>query len=155
MTHPRPGATGPEDDVRYEHECRVRDLYAARLEELRPSERLLSTEHTYGDGSIRGDMKTVDAANTIRVWEFEIFCSYTGLGQILTYVAAARRATSFKRRIRGVLAAFEFQREVAEAVDVLNLGVELVHIPPKFRRAGGLLAPSTAVAAPVIPTHAR
>jgi hypothetical protein len=149
-----PLAAPASDDLKqfeHEHECRVRDLYASRLRELRPLERLLATEHSYAGSKIRGDMRTVDADNLIRVWEFEIFCGYTGLGQVLTYVATARRSTNFEKSIRGVLAAFEFQPEVVYAVEVLNLGIEIVHIPKTFRLAGAVLPAAPSVSPPVIP----
>ena len=138
-----------------EHECRVRDLYAARLQDERPNERLLDTEHSYPGTAIRSDMRTLDRANDVRVWEFEIVCSYTGLGQVLTYLAVARRAEGFERRVRGVLAAFEFQPEILLAVEALNLGLEIVHIPAKYRLAGGVPARAAPPPAPVIPSSPR
>lgn len=140
-----------EDLRQFEHECRVRDLYAERLAELRPQERLLATEHSYAGSKIRGDMRTIDADNVVRIWEFEIYCGYTGLGQVLTYVATARRATNFEKSTRGVLAAFGFQPEVIVAIEVLNLGVEVVQIPETLRLAGALLPTSASVTPPLIP----
>ena len=140
-----------EDDVA--HECRIRDAYAARLADFRPGERLLATEHSYVGSRIRGDMRTIDPENVVRVWEFEVVCGYTGLGQVLTYLATARRSTDFSQPTRGVLAAFEFQPEVLTAIDVLNLGIEVVHLPETLRRAGEVLPAPAPVVAPAIPVH--
>jgi hypothetical protein len=144
----------PASDDKYAHECRIRDAYAASLAHERPHEHLLSLEHTYGDAairSIRGDMKTVDPNNVLHIWEFKIEAGYSGLGQILAYVAMARKAVGFEKRVRGVLAAFAFQPEITEAIELLNLGIEAVEIPPKYRQAGGILPSGMLVARPVIP----
>jgi hypothetical protein len=142
------------DSDTYEHECRIRDAYAASLASERPYERLLSLEHTYGDAAtraIRGDMKTVNQNNILHIWEFKIQAGYSGLGQILTYVAMARKAMGFEKRVRGVLAAFAFQPEITEAIELLNLGIEAVEIPPKYRQAGGILPSGMLAAPPVTP----
>src|SRR5262245_32901157 len=95
----------------FAHECRIRDLYAARLTEFRPQERLLRTENGFAESRVRADMRTVDCGNVLRIWEFKIAASYDGLGQILTYLALERRATNFVRPVEGVLAAFSIQPE--------------------------------------------
>jgi hypothetical protein len=125
-------------EERFAHECRVRDLYAARLVEFRPLEKLLKTENTFAGSRVRADMRTVDSGNVLRIWEFKIAASYQGLGQVLAYLAMERLETNFRRVVRGVLAAFSFQSEVRAAVDVLNLGIELVELPVKLRLAGGI-----------------
>lgn len=141
----------PEEAI-FAHECRIRDLYADRLKEFRPSEKLLKTEYKFDGSFVRADMRTVDAFETIRVWEFKLIGSYEGLGQILTYIALARLAEDFSRQVKGVFAAFGFQHEVRMAVEVLNLGVELVTIPAKLRLAGGVPARETPPSSPpVIP----
>jgi hypothetical protein len=135
----------------YAHERAIRDRYALGISDLRPGERLLDVEHAEAGSSIRSDMRTIDVDGVLRIWEFKIRGSYQGLGQVLTYVASARRAARFATPVRGVLAAFAFHPEVVAAVEMLNLGIELVLIPETLRRAGGLLAPTGSVAAPVIP----
>ncbi len=145
----------PSDYTDFERETRIRDAYAANLARERPRERLLSLEHTYGEvtmRSIRGDMKTVDHNNALHIWEFKIQAGYSGLGQILAYVAMARKAVGFEKIVRGVLAAFSFQPEIKEAIELLNLGIEAVEIPPKYRKAGGILPTGMVAAAPSIPT---
>jgi RecB family endonuclease NucS len=142
------------DCTDFERETRIRDAYAANLDRERPHERLLRREHTYGDvamRSIRGDMKTVDHTNALHIWEFKIQAGYSGLGQILAYVAMARKAVGFEKIVRGVLAAFSFQPEITEAMELLNLGIEAVEIPPKYRQAGGILPTGMVAAPPVIP----
>lgn len=123
---------------KYAGECKIRDLYSRRLTEFRPAERLLGTESMFEGSSVRADMRTVDEHNVLRIWEFKIFAGYEGLGQALTYLALARKAVNFDRPVKGVLAAFDFQSEIVSAVEVLNLGIELVAIPPKLRHAGGV-----------------
>jgi hypothetical protein len=125
-------------DGTYARECLIRDLYSKRLREFRPAEKLLKTEYTFTGSRVRADMRTIDRADLLRIWEFKIFASYEGLGQVLTYLALARMAAEFARPVKGVLAAFDFQPEVIAAVEVLNLGIELVVIPPKLRLAGGV-----------------
>jgi RecB family endonuclease NucS len=144
----------PEQDV-FAHECRIRDVYASRLSEFRPREKLLKTEYTFAGSRIRADMRSVDSINTLRIWEFKLFAGYEGLGQILTYLALERRATNFQREVRGVLAAFSIQPEIRTAVDVLNLGIELVDIPAKLRLAGGIPATEPLAPLPDIPHFAE
>jgi hypothetical protein len=141
-------------EVAFAHECRVRDLYAARLEDFRPRERLLKTENGFVGSRVRADMRTVDSRNELRIWEFKIVASYEGLGQILTYLALERLTTSFQRGVQGVLAAFSIQAEIRTAIDVLNLGIELVELPAKLRLAGGIPAVTNASPVPNIPTLA-
>jgi hypothetical protein len=134
-------------DDEFAPERLVRDLYAARLGEFRRGERLVKTEHTLPPSLLRGDMRTVDEAERIRIWEFKIRAGYDGLGQILTYVALARQEMNFARPVLGVLAAFEFLPELAQAIEVLNLGIETVVLPEKLRHAG--LTPPAPVLTPV------
>jgi RecB family endonuclease NucS len=96
-------------------------------------------------------MRTVDSENVLRVWEFKIVASYDGLGQILSYLALERRATDFGRRVEGVLAAFSIQPEIRTAIDVLNLGIELVEVPTKLRLAGDVPAITSYIPVPDIP----
>jgi hypothetical protein len=135
----------------FAHECRIRDLYAARLDEFRPRERLLKTESRPAGSRLRADMRTVDRSDVLRIWEFKIAASYEGLGQILTYVALERLANNFQRDVQGVLAAFTIQPEIRTAIDVLNLGIEVVELPNKLRLAGGIPAITTVPALPQIP----
>jgi len=138
----------------YEHECRIRDEFAKHLKQERPGELLLGKEHTYSEvavRAIRGDMKTLDEKNVLRIWEFKILAGYGGLGQILTYLAMARQVVGFKRTIRGVLAAFDFRPEITEAIEILNLGIDIVHIPPKYRLAGDVLPRGMVTPPPTIP----
>jgi hypothetical protein len=141
-------------EIAFAHECRVRDLYAARLKEFRPQERLLKTENGFAGSRVRADMRTVDIRNELRIWEFKILASYEGLGQILTYLALERLATGFRRNVQGVLAAFSIQPEIRTAVDVLNLGIELVELPAKLSLAGGIPAITNFGPVPDIPTLA-
>jgi hypothetical protein len=142
-----------EDD--FARECLIRDRYAERLADFRPRERLLRTENTLAGSRVRADMRTVDNADVLRIWEFKIAASYAGLGQILTYLALERRATDFKRDVRGVLAAFIIQPEIRFAVAVLNLGIELVVLPPTLRLAGAVLTTSGPTPVPDIPNLAQ
>jgi hypothetical protein len=138
----------------FERETRIRDAYAMNLAQERPGEHLLGTEHTYGPASIRsirGDMKTLAPNNDLHIWEFKIKAGYSGLGQILVYVAMARRAVGFEKRVCGVLAAFSFHPEITDAIELLNLGIETVEIPPKYRLAGGILPNGMLAALPNIP----
>lgn len=139
----------PRDE--YAAERNIRDAYGARLAEFRPCERVWRTEHVYYPSLLRGDLRTVDTLNRIRIWEFKIKASYDGLGQILTYVALARKETKFSRPVLGVLAAFEFAPELATAVEVLNLGIELVVLPEPLRLAGQVPVAVSPVTIPNIP----
>lgn len=136
---------GPRDE-KYAAERAVRDAYASRLREFRPTERLWKTEHTYPPSLLRGDMRTVDERNRIRIWEFKIRAGFDGLGQILTYVALARLELNFARPVLGVLAAFEAPAELLTTIEVLNLGIEVVVLPEQLRHAGRVPAgPSTPI----------
>ena len=81
-------------------------------------------------------MRTIDDAGLLREWEFKIRADYRTLGQILLYVALARRERQFERPIRGVIAAFTIPDELRIAAEVLNLSVEFVTIPPWMCAAG-------------------
>ena len=122
----------------FEHECRVRDEFSRGLSNYRPSEILARTEQRYWGTLLRADMRTVDTDDVIREWEFKINADYKALGQIIQYVALARKAESF-RPIRGVIAAFTFTNELRIANEVMNLNLELVLLPSWLRRSGYLI----------------
>ncbi|QYY79484.1 PDDEXK family nuclease [Pseudomonas germanica] len=122
----------------FEHECRVRDEFSRSLSNYRPSEILARTEQRYWGTLLRADMRTVDTDDVIREWEFKINADYKALGQIIQYVALARKAESF-RPIRGVIAAFTFTNELRIANEVMNLNLELVLLPSWLRRSGYLI----------------
>lgn len=140
--------------VLHERECRVRDSYAAELARHRPGEWLIARENSFDGTAVRADMRTIDRSNVTRLWEFKISASYEALGQILVYLAMARRAEEAAGNeclIRGVIAAFDFQPEVAYAVERLNLSIELVTLPPALAHAGGIPPCSNTAPIPVIP----
>lgn len=124
------------EDPQYAHECGIRDFYATRLAVERPNERLVRKEARYSTVARRVDMRTIDHVGLLREWEFKIRADYRTLGQILLYVAHARRERQFERPIRGVIAAFTIPSELRIAVEVLNLSIEFVTIPPWMRAAG-------------------
>lgn len=142
---------GMDDTHSYERETRIRDYYAAELKQHRPDELLVAREDTYAGTAVRADMRTIDRRNIIRVWEFKIRASYEALGQVLVYVAMARRAEGYDRPIRGVIAAFEFQAELVDAVERMNLGIELVRLPPVLALAGAIPIDSQVTTIPPIP----
>ena len=127
-----------EKPEEFAHECRIRDLYSRYFFEQRSDERVIATEHRCGTANVRADLLTIDKSNTLREWEFKIRAEYKALGQILTYVALTREEKGFQRPVRGVIAAFEFQPEVKRAVEVLNLGIELIEIPAWMAKAGAI-----------------
>jgi hypothetical protein len=118
-------------------EIRVRDYYAESLRRVRPNEHFAAREQRYQGSALRADMRTVCQQNILYEWEFKIHADYRALGQILAYVALARRELNF-RPVRGKIAAFSFSEEVVLANELLNLGLELVTIPDWMRFAGGL-----------------
>lgn len=120
----------------FAHETRIRDAYSARLATYRQKELLVKREVTYKAASVRADLRTVDEHDLLREWEFKLVADYSALGQILTYVALARREFQFERQIRGVIAAFEIPALIKETVETMNLGIELVLIPNSLRAAG-------------------
>lgn len=124
----------------FARECEIRDHYASQLSEHRSCERLIRTEPTFAGSSLRADMKTVDASNVLRVWEFKIHADYRGLGQVLTYLAL-ERLSSPGRQVRAVLAAFTFSTEITQANEILNLGIEMITLPPKLQLAGKIPTP--------------
>jgi hypothetical protein len=140
-----------EDPPLYEREGRIRDYYAEELGQHRPGELLIATENGYAGTAVRADMRTIDRGNVIRLWEFKIRASYEALGQILVYIAMARRAEGFDRQVRGVIAAFEFQPEIANAIEIMNLSIELVTLPRVLALAGGIPAGPATAAIPNIP----
>lgn len=138
----------------HERECRVRDYYASELAQHRPGELLIARENSYDGTAVRADMRTIDRSNVTRLWEFKISASYKALGQILVYMAMARRAEEAAGRtclIRGVIAAFNFQPEIAYAVERLNLSIELVTLSPVLAHAGGIPTFAEPASLPAIP----
>lgn len=123
-------------DEGYAAERDIRDAYASRLREFRPAERLWKTEHTYRPSLLRGDLRTVDELNRVRIWEFKIKARFDALGQVLTYVALARHELHFSRPVLGVLAAFEVPTKLRQTIEILNLGIEVVILPEQLRLAG-------------------
>ena len=121
----------------YVHESRIRDLYAQTLTAERPFERFVKKEVRYPQSPVRADMRTVDYNDLLREWEFKIHADYRALGQILIYVARARKELAF-RPVRGVIAAFTFLPELRHAVEIMNLNIELLTLPPWMRAAGGV-----------------
>ena len=117
------------------HECQVRDVYCRSLPNLRPDKRLVKTELRYATAARRVDMRTVDRFGTFREWEFKIRADQRTLGQLLIYLAHARRELAF-RPIRGVIAAFEIPEELRLGVEVMSLSIEFVTIPAWMSGAG-------------------
>ena len=140
-----------EDVPKYEREGRIRDYYAAELEQHRPGELLVARENSYAGTAVRADMRTIDRSNVIRLWEFKLRAGHEALGQILIYLAMARRAEGYDQPIRGVIAAFEFMPELIDAVERMNLGLELVRLPRILALAGGVPAGPAVATIPVIP----
>lgn len=133
-------------------ELAVRNYFARHLGRMRPHEQLAKREQGYVASRLRADMRTVDLHETIREWEFKLHADYSVLGQILTYVALARKELGF-RVVRGV-AAFTFSDEVALANEVMNLNLELVTLPD-WMRGAGKVTNSTGVSLPRIPQIAQ
>ncbi|MFJ5883560.1 hypothetical protein [Kitasatospora cineracea] len=130
----------------------MRNQYASELARHRPNELLIARENGYVGTAVRADMRTVDRSNVTRLWEFKIRASYEALGQILVYMAMARRAEEANGNahlIRGVIAAFDFQPELIYAVERLNLSIELVTLPATLR--SDVLHVSKATPIPMIP----
>lgn len=121
----------------YAHESRIRNLFAQRLDLERPFERFVKKEVRYRRSTVRADMRTVDCNGLMREWEFKIHADYRALGQILIYVAHARQELGF-RPVQGVIAAFTFVAELRRAVEIMNLNIELLTIPPWMRAAGDI-----------------
>ncbi|WHT20177.1 hypothetical protein N8J89_03640 [Crossiella sp. CA-258035] len=134
-----------------EREGRIRDYYAATLDQHRRGELLVARENSFDGTAVRADMRTIDRHNVIRLWEFKIRASYDALGQIIVYVSMARRAEGYNRQIRGVIAAFEFQSEIVDAIERMNLGIELVSLPPVLAFAGNVPDGIEKITIPEIP----
>jgi hypothetical protein len=123
----------------------VRDYYASELAQHRPGELLVARENSYDGTTVRADMRTIDRSNITRLWEFKISASYEALGQILVYVAMARRAEEIAGSdslIRGVIAAFDFQPVLLHAGSIPTF-TEPTSLPA-IPRQSGLFAPTDA-----------
>jgi RecB family endonuclease NucS len=122
-------------------ERQIRDLYAARLSVLRPDERLVKTEFRYSTAARRVDMRTIDRFGVFREWEFKVSADHRALGQLLIYLAHARRELDF-RPVRGVIAALSIPDELRLAGEVMSLNIEFVTIPTWMRAAGAVPDPT-------------
>lgn len=119
----------------YSHECKIRNAFAQDFRNQRPLEKVLSRETRYIATALRADLRSIDQKGLLREWEFKIDADHYVLGQILTYVAHARRQMSF-RPVRGVIAAFSFTDDLRMAIEVMNLNIELVTVPLWMSSAG-------------------
>lgn len=138
------------DDDQGAKEREVRDYFAQNLGRLRPHEHFAKKEQGYVLSRLRADMRTIDLHDTIREWEFKLHADYRAIGQILTYVALARKELGF-RAVRGVVAAFSFADEVSLANEVMNLNLELVTLPDWMRGAGSVTGRAAKLILPKIP----
>jgi hypothetical protein len=124
-------------EVTYARERAIRDSYADDLQRYRPEELEVNREALPGlQNRKRADLVTVDRQRLLRVWEFKIRATAEALGQLLVYLALCRRHYGDQRVIRAVLAAAEFDPDVTCAIEALNLGVEVVVLPPAVLNAG-------------------
>ena len=124
-------------EVTYARERAIRDSYAADLQRYRPEELEVNREALPGlQKQKRADLLTVDRQRLLRVWEFKVRATPTALGQLLVYLALCRRHYGDQRIIRPVLAAAEFDPDVTVAIEALNLGVEVIELPPTVLNAG-------------------
>ncbi|WP_155301347.1 hypothetical protein [Cupriavidus necator] len=117
-------------------ECHIRDFYAANLKRYKPGHLVSQREVTYKTSRIRADLRTVDQHDVIFEWEFKIEADYSSIGQIMAYTAHAKVEFNFNRTVRSVIAAFEFPDEIRMAIEVNNLGIEMVRLPGAIRNAG-------------------
>ncbi len=115
----------------------MRNAYADELQRYRPLELEVSRERLPGTADCkRADLFTVDRHGLLRVWEFKVRATGASLGQLLVYLALCRRHYNGKRVVRPVLAAAEFDPDVTFAIEALNLGIEVVVLPPAVLNAG-------------------
>ncbi|MDQ3933702.1 MAG: hypothetical protein M3340_03630 [Actinomycetota bacterium] len=115
----------------------MRNAYADELQRYRPLELEVSRERLPGTADCkRADLFTVDRQGLLRVWEFKVRATGASLGQLLLYLALCRRHYNGKRVVRPVLAAAEFDPDVTFAIEALNLGIEVVVLPPAVLNAG-------------------
>jgi RecB family endonuclease NucS len=133
----------------YAHECRIRNAFARDFKVQRPSEKVLSRETRYAATALRADLRSIDTNGLLREWEFKIDADHYVLGQVLTYIAHARRELGF-RPVRGVIAAFSFTDDLRMAIEVMNLNIELVTVPLWMSSAGAV--PNVGATAPKIPS---
>lgn len=132
-------------------EVRVRDFFAARIERVRPLEKVVKREQGYEASNLRADLRTVDTGDILREWEFKLHADYRAIGQIQTYVALARRDLGPARIVRGVIAAFTFSDEVRLTNESMNLNLELFVLPNWMRGAGSVPLQAAGVCLPLIP----
>ena len=125
-------------EAEFAHECRVRDLFATRMSEFRPGELLIGTEACFAASNRRADLKSVDVANVLRLYEFKLIASPAAIGQVLTYVHLKQHERGYATDVRGVLAAYRFEHDVIETIRAMHLPIEIVTLPAHLARAGGV-----------------
>jgi hypothetical protein len=128
----------PDGEVTYAREVAMRDAYADELSRYRPGEHVVSKEGLPGLTRRRADLFTVDRFDLLRVWEFKIRATPDALGQLLIYLWLCRNHYGGSRIIRPVLAAATFNPELPPAIEGLNLGIEIVQLPPAVLNAGDI-----------------
>lgn len=127
-----------DSDVHFAYECHIRDFFAKNITRFRPGELVSSKEVVYANSNIRADLRTVNSRDVIFEWEFKIEADYSSIGQVLSYTAQAKTEFGFKRTVRPVIAAFNFPDEIKLAIEVNNLGIEIVELPLWMRAAGSI-----------------
>jgi hypothetical protein len=132
----------------FAYECHIRDFYAANLKRYKQGHLVSQREVTYKTSRIRADLRTVDEHDVIYEWEFKIQADYSSIGQIMAYTARAKVEFNFKRTVRSIIAAFDFPDDIRMAIEVNNLGIEMIRLPESIRNAGHV--PSLAIKPAVI-----
>ena len=123
-------------DITYARELAMRNAYADELSTYRSQEYEVSREGLPGGTRRRADLHTVDRNEVLRVWEFKIRATPDALGQLQMYLWLCRLHYGLSRVVRPVLAAAEFDPELPAVIEGLNLGIEVVRLPPAVLNAG-------------------
>ncbi|MFG0217179.1 hypothetical protein ACFU8X_29410 [Brevibacillus porteri] len=130
-------------EIEFEKETLIRDAFARNLKKFKPDQLVLAKEANCSQSNLRVDLQTVDKNEVFREWEFKLYADYKALGQILTYMALAKKGSNFSRDIIGVIAAFEFQPELISTIRTLALAIEIVKLPPWLAKAGKVRLPAS------------
>ncbi|MBA6295971.1 hypothetical protein [Colwellia sp. MB02u-9] len=127
-----------ESDIPFEHEreTKIRDHYAANLDDLRPNERLIGCEVKTKKHNLSVDMQTVDHNNVLRLWEFKVVANYSAIGQLLVYIAQKKIELLGSKRVIGVIAAVDIPEFIVDAINMSDLHIELVKIPKTIINCG-------------------
>ena len=134
----------------YALETKIRDEFFNNFNAfVKDTKETVNTKETK-IGNRRIDLISLKSDGEIRIWEFKKKADNSTIGQTLNYIALKRKQTSFKRKVSGVIAAFEFDDDLKTTVNIMSLPITLFELPDYLKKAGATLKNAKSLKKPKI-----